>query len=258
MKLVLVTFIVAILLMSMTSFAVSSFSTPSQGHASFSAPLAFNPLTIKNRTLSSPNAQYYGFFGHSIAVSGKLVVVGAPFETADGYTQAGHTYIFKAMTGKLVTNLTSPNAQEYGYFGYSVGMSGKLVSVGALFENASGYSEAGHAYVFNAMTGKLIATLTSPNAQSGGAFGVSVAMSGKLVSVGAEGETADGYSAAGHAYVFKAGALIANLTSTNAEEGGYFGFSAAMSGKFVTVGAIGEYADGYQAAGNAYIFYNIK
>ena len=135
-------------------------------------------------------------------MSGKLVASGAPEETADGYSEAGHAYVFNANTGKLIETLTSPNAQQGGLFGGSVYLSGKLVSVGAPFETANGYSNAGRAYVFNANTGKLIQTLTNPNAQYDGNFGTSVSMSGTLVAVGAPYVTADGYSEAGQAYVF--------------------------------------------------------
>lgn len=45
-------------------------------------------------------------------------------------------------------------------------------------------------------------TLTSPNAQTDGSFGWSVAVSGTTVVVGAIGETASGYDSAGHSYVF--------------------------------------------------------
>jgi outer membrane protein assembly factor BamB len=79
--------------------------------------------------------------------------------------------------------------------------------VGAYGETAGGYSAAGHAYVFNAKTGALVQTLTSPNAQLDGYFGFSVAISGSLVMVGACTEAAGGYSMAGHAYAYSKGWL---------------------------------------------------
>ena len=222
------------------------------GHA-----YVFNASTGKLlQNLTSPNAQEGGSFGNAVAFSGKLAVVGAPGENADGYSSAGHAYVFSASTGKLITTLTSPNAQEDGYFGYAVAISGKFAIVGAFFETANGESYAGHAYVFSASTGKLIMTLTSPNAQYQGYFGGAVAISGKFAIVGAYGETGDGYYEAGHAYVFSAstGKLLQNLTSPNAQERGYFGFAVGISGKLAIVGAFGETADGYSSAGHAYVF----
>ena len=257
MKLLVIFFILAILLMAATPLitSASSYGSPSRS-TTFSPSLAVGPLNLKNRTLTSPNVQSFGDFGFSVSISSNLVAVGAPYENASGYQYAGHVYIFNATTGKLIQTLTSPNAQYDGLFGWAVATSDKLVTVGALYETVDGYSEAGHAYVFNANTGKLIQTLTSPNGQSYGTFGESVSMSGTLVSVGAEGETADGYTYAGHAYVFNAntGKLIQTLTSPNAQLGGFFGTSVSISGKLVAVGAYHEKADGYSGAGHAYVF----
>ncbi len=106
----------------------------------------FSP-DVHHRTLTSPNAQFVGLFGWSVAVSGNVVVVGAPYENASGYYYSGHAYIFNSKTGALISNLTSPNVQTYGEFGFSVATSGKIVVVGAPYENASGYEDAGHAYI---------------------------------------------------------------------------------------------------------------
>lgn len=258
-KLFVIVFVLALLFFSPNALAASfSFAVSSSlGHASFSPTLPLNPLNIKNRTLSSPNAQFEGYFGWSVSMSGNLVTVGAQGETVDGYLAgAGHAYIFNSATGKLIFSLTSPNPIYDGDFGYSVYMSGKLVAIGAPGETVDGDLFAGHAYIFNAVTGKLVTALTSPNVQSFGDFGFSVSMNGKLVTVGAVDETADGYSDAGHAYVFNAntGKLIQTLTSPNAQSYGWFGYSVSMSGKLVTVGAQEETADGYAGAGHAYIF----
>ncbi|MGI0079466.1 MAG: FG-GAP repeat protein [Nitrososphaerales archaeon] len=43
--------------------------------------------------------------------------------------------------------------------------------------------------------------MTSPNVQTNGNFGLSVAISGTTIVVGAPFETVSGLSAAGHAYV---------------------------------------------------------
>ncbi|HXY47123.1 MAG TPA: hypothetical protein VEK13_04420 [Thermoplasmata archaeon] len=207
-------------------------------------------------TLTSSNPQPSGAFGSSVSISGTTVVVGAPEETASGVGYAGHAYVFKATTGALIRTLTSSNPQPSGAFGSSVSISGTTVVVGAPSENASGYSDAGHAYDFKATTGALISTLTSPNAQLGGSFGHSVAIGGTTVVVGAPYETALGYSEAGHAYVSNAttGALIRTLTSPKARFDGFFGYSVAIRGTIVVVGAVGETASGHGKAGRAYVF----
>jgi hypothetical protein len=61
---------------------------------------------------------------------------------------------------------------------------------------------AGSAYIFNVSTGAPLSTLVSPKAETDGYFGWTVAVCRKLVAVGALGETSDGISQGGRAYVF--------------------------------------------------------
>src|SRR5881396_2849689 len=213
-----------------------SAGTPAQpfaGHA-----YVLDTTTGLITTLTSPNAQTDGEFGFSVAVSGTTVVVGAPGESAGtpAQTQAGNAYVFDATDGSLITTLTSPNAQTDGVFGSSVGVSGTTVVVGAPDESAGtpAQLDAGNAYVFDATDGSLITTLTSPNVQTGGDFGSSVAVSGTTVVVGAPLESAGtpAQPLAGHAYVFDAstGFLTpTTLTSPNAQTDGFFGSSVAVN-----------------------------
>ena len=213
-------------------------------------------------TLTSPNAQSGGGFGTSVAASGNIVVVGAPSEAAEGYPGAGNAYIFNATTSALLRTLTSPNAQADGNFGNSVAASGTVVVVGAEGEIAEGYSGAGNVYIFNATTGALLRTLTTPSDLASnqglpsGNFGNSVAVNGNLVVVGANGEWANENREGGNAYIFNAatGALLSTLTSPNAQDHGDFGVSVAVSGNFAVVGADGEIVNGYSVTGSAYIF----
>jgi hypothetical protein len=207
-------------------------------------------------TLTSPNAQAAGLFGNSVAVSGTTVVVGARGEIANTLVFAGHAYVFDATDGSLITTLTSPNAQAGGNFGASVSISGSTVVAGAPSETANALVFAGHAYVFDASTGSLIASLTSPYAQARGDFGFSVSISCSAVVVGASGETANGQTVAGHAYSFDAttGFLTTTLTSPNAQANGGFGSSVAVSGTTVVVGAPSETGSGFTQAGHASIF----
>ena len=163
-------------------------------------PAAYADSTI---TLTSPNAQSNGQFGSSVAINegDPIVVVGAPFETANALSHAGHAYVLDTTTG-LITTLTSPNAQAGGLFGISVSISGTTVVVGAPDETANALPRAGHAYVFDATDGSLVTTLTSPNPQIGGLFGFSVSITGTTVVVGAPQETGSGFANAGHAYIF--------------------------------------------------------
>src|SRR2546428_94960 len=204
-------------------------------------PVALAARSPSITTFTSPNVQTDGRFGESVAVSGNMVVVGALCETAGASppcpcARAGHAYIFST-TGSLIATLTSPNVETDGWFGFPVAVSGTMVVVGAENETVGGIVGAGHAYIFST-TGSLIATLASPNAQSNGRFGESVAVSGNTVVVGAPQESVSGLTQAGHSYVFSiTGSLNATLVSPNPTNNGYFGFEVAINGSRVVVGA---------------------
>jgi hypothetical protein len=192
----------------------------------------------------------------AVAADSSVVIVGAPHENGNQSSYAGNAYVFNPTSGALMYSLVSPNHQINGYFGYSVAAGGNVVVVGAVFEYAGYVYQAGHAYIFNAATGALVSTLTSPNAQTGGEFGYSVATNGNVVVVGAPIETVGGFIAAGHVYTFNAatGALITSFISPNAQSTGEFGSSVGASASTIVVGAPGENVGTTSRAGRAYTF----
>ena len=220
---------------------------------------AIQPLAHAPITLSSPNAQINGFFGETV-VSGidgttNYVVVAAAYETVGGLPVAGHAYVFNEKTGILLHTLTSPSPQAYTQFGAVLGAGNNLIVAGSPEETANGLSVAGHVYTFNPLTGSLIATYSSPNAQTNGRFGFAVAVGSGVIVVGAPNETANGFGNAGHVYIINVNTgTIFTLTSPNAQTGGDFGNSVAVSGLYVVVGARYETSGGQLEAGNAYIF----
>lgn len=153
-------------------------------------------------TLTSPNSQDNLESSYSFAVSGSIAIAGAPLENVGEHISAGRANITDARTGALVANLTSPNPQDYGEFGYSVAVGGNVSVVGAPDEAVGGNLGAGRTYVFNSETGTLVSTLTSPNSQYYGNFGYSAATSGNIVVVGAPGESVGGAIFAGRVYIF--------------------------------------------------------
>ena len=82
-------------------------------------------------------------FGYSVAISGAIVVVGAPY-----HTSAGRAYVFiKTAKGwKQAAELRgSDNLAHDNYFGSSVAVSGSTALVGA-----PDHAKAGRAYLFEA------------------------------------------------------------------------------------------------------------
>lgn len=191
-----------------------------------------------------------------MALFGKTLLVGAPGENYSGLYESGNVYAFTASSGVLVATLHTPNPRSEGFFSYSVATSRALFVVAAPQENASGVGAAGNVYTFSAKTHVLGLTLSSPNIETDGLFGASVAVSGNVLVVGALGETADGATLAGHAYVInaKTGVLSFTLQSAVPQMAGEFGASVAIGGKSIVVGAPDETSNGISGGGNAYLY----
>ena len=187
--------------------------------------------------LTAADAAAGDWFGRSVAIDGDTVVVGANREAA---------YVFRTTNGGAtydqVAKLTAADAAYDGYFGDSVAIAGNTVVVGAHGDD----SYTGSAYVFRTTDGGAtygqVAKLTAADASNDDRFGISVAIGGGTVVVGAYGDD-DGGSGSGSVYVFRTtdgGATygqLAKLTASDAAAYDYFGFSVAIDGTIVVVGA---------------------
>jgi len=220
-------------------------------------------------------------FGRSVAISGDTMVVGAFREDSsavgvngDGNdnssTNFGAAYVFVRTGTNWIQQayLKASNAGSNDLFGWSVAISGDTVVVGADFEssNATGVngdqsdnsaSGAGAAYVFvrDGTNWSQQAYLKASNTGAGDIFGFSVAISGETIVIGARDEASnasgvngnqsdDSAASAGAAYVFVRNGTNwiqqAYLKASNTGAGDTFGFSVAVWGDTVVIGAQGE------------------
>ena len=218
-------------------------------------------------TLNNPNPYSTSggdWFG-DVAISGNYAIVGASLEDDAGGTESGKAYIYNVTTGALVHTLNNPNA--YGTslndrFGLSVALDGNYAIVGAEYEDDSGGTESGKAYIYNVTTGALLHTLNNPNAYSTSAldiFGRSVSISGNYAIVGATLEDDAGGTSSGKAYIYNVttGALLHTLDNPNAystSQSDNFGGSVSISGDYAIVGAYGEDDAAGTSSGKAYIY----
>lgn len=223
---------------------------PSGTFGAFPAALS---QTIDNPPAHSSSSDY---FGARAAMDGNLIVVGAHLEDPSGIVDAGQAYVFNATTGALVSTLVNPAPTAQDYFGISVAISGNLAVVGAYQDDPGGLTSAGTAYVFNATTGALVATLNKPAPVTYDLFGISVGISENLAVVGAYHDDPGGVNFAGAAYVFNAttGALVTTLTNPAMTASAFFGNSVGISGNLVAVGAYQDDPGGVANAGTAHVF----
>jgi hypothetical protein len=162
---------------------------------------------------ASDAATYDDYFGWSVAIDGNTIVVGA-YDDAPG----GSVYVFRTSDGGAtygqVAKLTADDAAAYDDFGKSVAIDGNTVVVGAYGDDDAG-SKSGSAYVFRTTDGGAtygqVAKLTASDAAASDWFGVSVAIAGDTVVVGAEGD-----DDSGSAYVFSTTAALGSDSATRA------------------------------------------
>lgn len=185
-------------------------------------------------------------FGTSVATSGTTVIVGA-----EGYAKgAGRAYVFTetAAGWTQVAVLKGSDTVTGDNFGTSVAVTGTTAVVGTYGQS----NFAGHAYTFtDAAAGwRQAAVLKGSDTVAGDYFGVSVAISGATVLVGAY----DHANTAGAAYVFthtvSGWKQAAELKGSDTAAGDYFGSSVSVSGRTGVAGSYGQ----AKFAGRAYVF----
>lgn len=131
--------------------------------------------------------------------------------------------------------------------GASVAISGDVAVVGARFDSENG-TNSGSAYVYRFNEGTQVweeeVKLTAPDGQGGDFFGFSVAVSADVVVIGALGDD-DAGPQSGSAYVFRYNGsqwlmdqkLNEPDANTDPLQGDAFGYSVAIDGNVIVVGA---------------------
>ncbi len=189
-------------------------------------------------------------FGNSVAVSGRLAIVGARGDEPFG-SASGSAYIFDTTTGKQVFKLLADDGAPVDYFGVAVAISGNTAIIGASRVDDQG-SRSGATYVFDAATGDQLFKLLADDAEAIDQFGITVGLDGTTAVIGATGIAG---AAIGKAYLFDTttGDQLFKLAPTDGASGDAFGASVAISGPTAIVGAFGDDDNG-EDAGAAYLF----
>jgi len=204
--------------------------------------------------LFAPDGLAGQLFGVSVAVNGDLAIVGAPY-SANAATQLGAAYLFDVTTGQQLFKLTASDGELDDFFGGSVAISGDRCIVGSRHDDDQG-NNSGAAYIYDVTTGQELFKLTGSQSASSSVFGQSVAISGNRAVVGASYDEGYGQGVGlGRAYIFDVATGLELFDLIGADTTGVdrFGFSVAMSGERLAVGAFAASAPA-TGAGAAYIF----
>jgi hypothetical protein len=192
---------------------------------------------------------------HGVAISGSTIVLG----TYAGFGAPGAAYVYTEPPGgwenaTQTAELTASDGINGDGFGNCVAIAGSTIAVSAPDRK----SHEGALYVFTEPSGgwadaTQTAELTASDGAASDDLGYSIAMSGKTVIAGAEGDR--GRRGAIDIFTEPAGGWIdgtqtAQLTASGAQAGEELGYSVGMSGSEIVGGAYGH--DGERGA--AYVF----
>ncbi|MCI5082112.1 MAG: T9SS type A sorting domain-containing protein [Saprospiraceae bacterium] len=234
---------------------------------------------------NSPFGQQGDFFGGAVSISGRTVLVTAILDDLDANNEnpvqdAGSVYIFEkndADEWGLVQKITSEDREPEARFGTQVIVQGNKAIVSAFLADTDANNEnpvvnAGAVYYYEKQASgewvqqqKLVAADRSQNDN----FGVSVAMDGATLAVGAyrASTNANGdnfLTEAGAVYLFEQNedgiwAQTQKVTASDREANAWFGFRIALEGNTLLAGAPREDKDevglnGLSNAGAVYEF----
>ncbi|HMJ08584.1 MAG TPA: FG-GAP-like repeat-containing protein [Pyrinomonadaceae bacterium] len=203
-------------------------------------------------------------FGFAVAITGEVIVVGSNHADLPSNSEAGAAYVFlRSGTVWAQTQRLSPSLDVLlgDHFGDSVAIGANKIVVGASGDDTP-FTAAGAVYVF-VETGSAVyglqQKLTIASGANGDAFGSSVAFDGSTIVGGAIEETdVIGQPAFGCAYVFtfngSSWSAPQKLIASDGASVDRFGYSVAVSGDTIAVGAREDDTAAGPDAGSAYIY----
>ncbi|MEO0998173.1 MAG: FG-GAP repeat protein, partial [Pseudomonadota bacterium] len=183
-------------------------------------------------------------FGISVALCGDTALIGADLDDDNG-ENSGAAYVFTRSNGtwRQQTKLTAADGEAVDIFGVRVALSGDTALIAARRDDddVNGV-DSGSAYVFvrSGTSWSQQARLTADDGEAGDMFGYNVALSEDtaVVTAAMDDDEADN---SGAAYVFARSetgwSQQARFTAPNGAADDVFGWSVALSGSTVVIGA---------------------
>lgn len=205
-----------------------------------------------NLVASDPTKNAY--FGQSVTISGDLIAVGARNANPNG---AGAVYLFrKAGDGwNQVAKVTPLDGKKNDHFGFTISISGDVMTVGSRRADLTGTTDAGAVYVYSLKKDAVepVTKLVAGDASAGDEFGQSVAIAGDVMAVGAWRDDTGNNADQGSIYLFRRSGSrwiqTGKITASDGVADDEFGYSLAAFGNRMVTGA--HFAD--SIAGAAYV-----
>ncbi len=212
------------------------------------------------RTIEPASGHTGDLFGSALTLTDDLLVVGAPADAQRG-ANAGAVYAYRRDASgqwNLAARLTAADGQAGDRFGEALSVDGHRLAVGAPLQDEKG-ADAGAVYLFDAHQWQPVKKLTAGDGAPDDRFGSAVAIDRFTVAAGAHQDDDRG-EASGAVYLFdeaRGGAnnwgQYAKITPPDGMAGDRFGFSVALRGALMAVGAPFDNPRGFQS-GALYVY----
>jgi uncharacterized repeat protein (TIGR01451 family) len=210
-------------------------------------------------------------FGFRVAIDGDTIAASAPFDDSPGVFNHGSVYVYDRNQGGAdqwgqVRKLLPDELTDGARFGRALAISGETILVGSPYKTVNGAPFQGTAYLFDRNLGGSdqwgqVKALVSSNGTQDDYFSWSVALDGDLAVVGAIFAVGNGFQGPGQAYLFQRNESGANewgeirmLSANDGHSGDQFGWSVAIDGDVIVVGANQNTVSGNTVQGSAYLF----
>jgi hypothetical protein len=202
----------------------------------------------------------FGFVG--IAIEGNTLVVGANLADINGHVDQGAVYVFTRVGGiwSEEQKLTASDGAAGDNFGRYVVLNGSTLVIGAPGDDIGSNVNQGSAYVFHRLGGAWIEDqkLTASDGAANDQFGLNMALDAGTLVVATRFDDVGANIDQGSAYVFANdnGTWVEqqHLIASDGAAGDFFGFSVALSGGTIVIGATMDDIGSTANQGSAYVY----
>jgi hypothetical protein len=208
--------------------------------------------------LTASDGARYNSFGYSVAISDETIVVGALEDDVESKQAEDSAYVFvrSGTTWSQQQKLTLADNKGDIQFGNSVAISGETLVVSAV--GADGARGSAYVFVRSGTTWSQQQKLIASDGEASDHFGVSVAISGETIVVGVYSDDIGAAVDQGSAYVFVRSGITwsqqQKLIASDGQAFVSFGYSVAISGETIVVGALNDDVGLSVNQGSVYVF----
>jgi len=212
--------------------------------------------------LTASGAAAYDYFGNSVAIYGDTIVIGARWDATENGENSGSAYVYTRI-GTVWTEqakLMASDGAAGDWFGIRVAINGDTIVIGAYGDDTENGESSGSAYVYtNSATVWTEQTkLTANDGAANEHFGVSVAIDGSTIAIGAAADDTGSGPNSGSAYVYtRIGTVWTEQVKLWASDGAavdWFGKSLATNGDTIVIGAYQDDTENGTNGGSAYVY----